>query len=198
MNRLGSRRAGCRTGAFVQGRRLCFADALACPLPRRFELLQRLAVPFQVLDLEVPQVRGAGEAALDYVRRVALDKALAGLAAVRDSDPQAQVLGADTEVVLDERVFGKPADAIAAAAVLRALSGREHEVITVVALARRPGSRRATRPRASRMRFAALDEATIIAAYVATGEPTGKAGAPMPSRVAPNVSSSTWPAATPG
>ncbi|HYG06456.1 MAG TPA: Maf-like protein [Stenotrophomonas sp.] len=148
---------------------------LASRSPRRLELLQRLAVPFQVLDLEVPEVRGAGEAAHDYVRRVALDKARTGLAAVAADDPQARVLGADTEVVLGDRVFGKPADAHDAAAMLRALSGREHQVITVVALASA-----GTEPRCSAVettvRFAELDEAAI-AAYVATGEPMGKAGA---------------------
>ena len=148
---------------------------LASRSPRRLDLLQRLAIPFQVLDLEVPEVRGAGESAHDYVRRVALDKALAGLAAVAGQDPDAQVLGADTEVVLDERVFGKPADAEDAAAMLRALSGGEHEVITVVALAQ-AGQPPRYEQAISRVRFAALDEATI-AAYVATGEPMGKAGA---------------------
>jgi len=147
---------------------------LASRSPRRLELLQRLAIPFQVLDLEVPEVRGEGEAALDYVRRVATDKARAGLAAVIARDPAAQVLGADTEVVLDNRVFGKPADADDAAAMLRSLAGREHEVITALALASADGLH--TDTVVSTVRFAALDEATI-AAYVATGEPMGKAGA---------------------
>jgi len=148
---------------------------LASRSPRRSELLQRLAIPFQVLDLEVPEVRGAGEHAHDYVRRVALEKAGAGLAAVIDQDRRARVLGADTEVILGERVFGKPADADDAAAMLRSLSGREHVVLTVVALAAAGQPPRAVEV-FSRLRFAPLDEATI-AAYVATGEPMGKAGA---------------------
>ena len=148
---------------------------LASRSPRRSELLQRLAIPFQVLDLEVPELRGPGESASDYVRRVAIEKAGAGLAAVIAQDPRARVLGADTEVILGDRVFGKPADADDAAAMLRSLSGREHEVLTVVALAAAGQPPRVAEVR-SRLRFAPLDEATI-AAYVATGEPMGKAGA---------------------
>ncbi|HEY0332600.1 MAG TPA: Maf-like protein [Stenotrophomonas sp.] len=147
---------------------------LASRSPRRLELLQRIGIPFQVLDLEVPEVRGQGEAALDYVRRVATDKALAGLALARNTDPAARVLGADTEVVLDERVYGKPADAADAAAMLRSLAGRTHQVVTVVALAGTGGAP-VVETVVSQVRFAPLDEATI-AAYVATGEPMGKAG----------------------
>ncbi|MDG2524462.1 Maf family nucleotide pyrophosphatase [Stenotrophomonas sp. HITSZ_GD] len=148
---------------------------LASRSPRRSELLQRLAIPFQVVDLDVPEVRGADEPAHDYVRRVALDKARAGLAAVRERDPDARVLGADTEVILGQRVFGKPADAQDAAAMLRALSGQAHDVVTALALVE-AGGREQVDTVVSRVRFAPLDEATI-AAYVATGEPMGKAGA---------------------
>ena len=148
---------------------------LASRSPRRLELLQRIGIPFRVLDLEVPEVRGDGEGALDYVRRVAVEKAQAGLALALPHDPQAWVLGADTEVLLGERVYGKPADAADAAAMLRSLAGRTHQVATVVALA---GAGRATAVETvlSQVRFAPLDEATI-AAYVASGEPMGKAGA---------------------
>lgn len=148
---------------------------LASRSPRRLELLQRIGLPFQVLDLEVPEVRGDGEAAFDYVRRVAIDKALAGLAQVLPRDPQARVLAADTEVVLGERVYGKPADAADAAAMLRSLAGRTHQVVTVVALAC-AGRDPAVETVVSRVRFAPLDEAAI-ADYVASGEPMGKAGA---------------------
>jgi len=148
---------------------------LASRSPRRLELLQRIGIPFRVLDLEVPEVRGADEPALDYVRRVATEKALAGLALALAQDPQACVLGADTEVVLGERVYGKPADTTDAAAMLRSLAGRSHQVMTVVALAA-AGRVPAVETVISQVRFAPLDEATI-AAYVATGEPMGKAGA---------------------
>jgi septum formation protein len=148
---------------------------LASRSPRRSELLQRLAIPFQVVDLDVPEVRGADEPAHDYVRRVALDKARAGLAAVRAGDPAARVLGADTEVVLGQRVFGKPVDADDAAAMLQALSGQAHEVVTALALVDAAGGERVETV-VSKVRFAPLEAATI-AAYVATGEPMGKAGA---------------------
>lgn len=147
---------------------------LASRSPRRTELLARLDRPFHALDLDVPEVRADGEAALDYVQRVAVDKARAGLARVLDEDPQAWVLGADTEVVLDGEVFGKPVDAADASAMLRRLSGRTHQVITVVALVAAGQEQVATV--ASEVGFIALDEAAI-AAYVATGEPMGKAGA---------------------
>ncbi len=147
---------------------------LASRSPRRTELLARLDRPFHALDLDVPEVRADGEAALDYVQRVAVDKARAGLARVLGEDPQAWVLGADTEVVLDGEVFGKPVDADDASAMLRRLSGRTHQVITVVALVAAGQEQVATV--ASEVGFIALDEAAI-AAYVATGEPMGKAGA---------------------
>lgn len=146
---------------------------LASRSPRRTQLLARLDRPFRALDLEVPEVRAAGETAQDYVRRVAIDKARAGLAVVA-GDPHAVVLGADTEVVLDGEVFGKPVDAADAAAMLRRLSGRTHQVMTAAALVA-DGAEQAVMV-VSEVSFIALDEAAI-AAYVASGEPMGKAGA---------------------
>jgi septum formation protein len=146
---------------------------LASRSPRRTQLLARLDRPFQALDLDVPEVRATGEAAQDYVQRVATDKARAGLARVAD-DPHAVVLGADTEVVLDGEVFGKPVDADDACAMLRRLSGRTHQVMTVVALV--AAGHEQVVPVVSEVSFIALDEAAI-AAYVASGEPMGKAGA---------------------
>lgn len=146
---------------------------LASRSPRRTDLLARLDRPFRALDLDVAEVRAAGEAAQDYVRRVAVDKARAGLALVAD-DPHACVLGADTEVVLDGEVFGKPVDAADAAAMLGRLSGRTHQVMTVVALVA-AGVEQVVEV-VSEVSFIALDEAAI-AAYVASGEPMGKAGA---------------------
>ena len=147
---------------------------LASRSPRRSELLARLGRPFQTLDLDVAEVRAAGECPRDYVQRVAADKARAGLAQVLSADPDAVVLGSDTEVVLGERVFGKPADAGDAAAMLAALSGRTHQVMTAVVLAAAGGV--SVDVVVSEVTFAALDEARI-AAYVASGEPFGKAGA---------------------
>ncbi len=146
---------------------------LASRSPRRNELLARLDIPFRALDLEVPECRGADESPLAYVRRVALDKARAGLAQVV-GDPQPVVLGSDTEVVLGDRVYGKPVDAADAAAMLRSLAGRTHRVITAVALAAL--AREAQVVVESEVTFAAMAE-DEIAAYVASGEPMGKAGA---------------------
>lgn len=105
---------------------------LASQSPRRRELLAQLGVAFEVLQIDVAEIRAADELAQAYVERVARDKAVAGLACAIERDQQAVVLGADTEVVLDDRVFGKPRDDADAAAMLRALSGRTHRVITAV------------------------------------------------------------------
>ncbi|BBJ95775.1 Maf-like protein [Xanthomonas campestris] len=148
---------------------------LASRSPRRHELLQRLDVPFQTLELDVPEVRAPGESPEHYVHRVALDKARAGLALVQADDAQAIVLGSDTEVVLGERVFGKPVDVDDAIAMLTVLAGRTHQVLTAVVVvgAQRPAQQALV---VSEVTFDALD-ATRIAAYAASGEPMGKAGA---------------------
>ena len=145
---------------------------LASKSPRRHELLRRLGLPFDVLDVDIPEHREPGEAAEDYVRRVAREKAGAGLLSVLGS-PSAMVLGSDTEVVLDHEVFGKPHDAADAAAMLRRLSGRSHRVMSAVSIVS-PG-REVQALSVSQVTFAELTDAQI-AAYVATGEPMGKAG----------------------
>ncbi len=146
---------------------------LASQSPRRRELLARLGCAFTVLELEVPERRAAGEPAEAYVRRVARDKAAAGLARV-GAAADARVLGSDTEVVLDDHVFGKPADAADAAAMLRRLSGRTHRVLSAVTLLSRDDEWRALS--VSEVRFGELDDAALEA-YVAGGEWQGKAGA---------------------
>ena len=146
---------------------------LASQSPRRRQLLGQLGLEFRLLDVDVEEVRGPGEAAEDYVRRVAREKAGAGLLAVV-AVPKARVLGADTEVVLDGEVFGKPRDAADAAAMLRRLSGRRHQVLSAVALV--DATREAQAMVATEVEFAELSDAEIER-YVATGEPMGKAGA---------------------
>lgn len=146
---------------------------LASQSPRRRQLLEQLGFIPAVLDVDVPEIRSAGESPQDYVSRVARDKAQAGLAMLGAS-PDAVVLGSDTEVVLGDEVFGKPADAAQAAGMLRRLSGRTHRVISVVWGLGVAGAH--CESCISQVRFAPLDEASI-AAYVATGEPFGKAGA---------------------
>ncbi|HRO63677.1 Maf family protein [Thermomonas sp.] len=146
---------------------------LASRSPRRAELLARLGLEFGILDLDVPERQGANEAASDYVRRVAREKAGAGLLAVV-AVAGAVVLSADTEVILEGEVFGKPADAAAAAAMLRRLSGHSHEVLTAVAVV--SAGREAQAVSLSRVTVAPLSEAAI-ARYLESGEWRGKAGA---------------------
>ncbi len=146
---------------------------LASQSPRRAELLTRLGLRFGVLDLDLPEQHRPNEAADDYVRRVAREKAGAGLLTVV-AVPGAVVLGADTEVILDGEVFGKPRDSADAAAMLRRLSGRSHRVVSAVSVV--SASREAQAVSVSEVRFAALDESEI-AAYVARGDAMGKAGA---------------------
>ena len=146
---------------------------LASKSPRRRELLGRLGLEFGVLDLDVPERRAPGEAPVEYVRRVAREKAGAGLLQVVGV-PGAAVLGADTEVILGDEVFGKPRDADDAAGMLRRLSGRTHEVVSAVSVV--SAGREAQAVSVSQVTFGELSEAQI-AAYVATGEPMGKAGA---------------------
>jgi len=146
---------------------------LASQSPRRRELLAQIGVGFQTIDVDVPEVHAADEMPRAYVERVARAKARAGLQAVSAGDPGAVVLGADTEVVLGDKVFGKPHDADDAAAMLRALSGREHSVISIVCCATRSVENIAVCE--SRVTFAELDEQVIVH-YVETGEPLGKAG----------------------
>lgn len=145
---------------------------LASKSPRRRELLGRLGVPFAVLDIDIPEVRAPGETPEAYVRRVARDKAGAGWAAAPAGT--SAVLASDTEVVLDDRVYGKPVDDDDAASMLRSLAGRRHEVLTAVALRSAAGIDEVLV--STTVTFDALDE-HAIAAYVATGEPMGKAGA---------------------
>ncbi len=121
----------------------------------------------------MPEVRAAGESATAYVQRVAADKARAGLALV-GGDADAVVIGSDTEVVLDGRVFGKPVDAADAAAMLATLSGRTHQVMTAVAVVAQ--GRQDSVLVISEVSFIDIGQ-DAIAAYVASGEPMGKAGA---------------------
>jgi septum formation protein len=143
---------------------------LASQSPRRRDLLALLAPDFGVIAIDIPEQRHARESAAEYVCRVAMEKAQAGLR----QQPGGLVLGADTEVVLDDEVFGKPRDANDAAAMLRRLSGRTHRVLSAVSLV--SATTRAQALCESQVTFASLDDATIVA-YVASGEPFGKAGA---------------------
>jgi septum formation protein len=141
---------------------------LASSSPRRRELLGLLGLSFEVVPAEVDETLRGGEEPAAYAERLAREKARA---VRRDG---AAVIGADTIVVVDGEVLGKPRDAEEAAAMLRRLSGREHLVHTAVAVAW--GGKLESGIETTRVWFRALSEPEI-AEYVATGEPLDKAGA---------------------
>ena len=145
---------------------------LASQSPRRLELLRQIGIEPGVIEVVVPELRLPGEAPLDYVSRVAREKAGAGLLQAM-ANPAALVLGADTEVVLDDRVFGKPADADEAARMLADLVGRTHEVFSAVWLL--SAGRELHAVSRSEVRIVALS-AEAIADYIASDEWRGKAG----------------------
>jgi septum formation protein len=154
---------------------------LASQSPRRRQLLDQLGVPHQLLlpdaaeDAEALEAVLPGEAPATYVARVTLLKLDA---AVRRRQlrglPDAPILCADTTVAVGRRILGKPLDAADACAMLEALSGRTHRVLTAVAVAH--AADRVQVLSVSRVTFAPLDPEQI-ARYVASGEPMGKAGA---------------------
>ncbi len=149
---------------------------LASASPRRLELLRGAGLDPRVVVPRVDETVRPGEAPEARVARLAIEKVHAVELDLAAQAQLAVVLGADTEVVLDGRPLGKPRDAVEAAAMLRALRGRVHEVLTGVHLLRRDEQRSATAVAVTRVRFRSFDDATL-AAYVATGEPLDKAGA---------------------
>jgi len=143
---------------------------LASASPRRAELLRSAGFSFEVRPANADETRHQGEAPDQYVRRVAEAKARAVVGESGDR----LVLAADTTVVVDEHVLGKPADATDARRMLGLLSGRRHQVLTAVTLAH--NGRTLTRVEATDVEFAALSDAEIDW-YVESGEPFDKAGA---------------------
>lgn len=142
---------------------------LASASPRRRELLAHLGVPFEVRPADLDETVHPAEGAHAYVERLARAKASA-----RASEPGTVCLAADTSVVIDDEVLGKPgADAALGAQMLRRLSGRAHEVLTGIAVAGPKGL--FARVVSSQVHFRALSEAEI-AWYVSTGEGADKAG----------------------
>lgn len=144
---------------------------LASASPRRIELLTLAGYTFEVCPTDTDETPDPGEMPTEYVQRVAVAKAKA----IPISEP-ALILGADTTVVLDGQLLGKPADAADAAHMLRRLSGRQHEVLTGVALRRTPDEQCLVTCERTVVTFDVLSE-DWIAGYVASGEPFGKAGA---------------------
>jgi len=156
---------------------------LASRSPRRRELLRQIGLAFEVVLLREGLLRGldvdetprAGESAEVYVQRVIREKAEAAANMVRARRlAQYPILAADTSVVCDGQILGKPSDAVDAIRMLELMSGRAHRVVTGVAVAR--GDQIDMRISDSAVWFCQLD-ATMIRRYVASGEPFDKAGA---------------------
>jgi septum formation protein len=146
---------------------------LASGSPRRRELLRQIGVSYRVIDTAVDETALKDEAPLAYVSRVAAAKANAGWHCSRDPN-DAPVLAADTAVVLDGSILGKPRDRGDALDMLRRLSGRSHEVLTAVAL--RVAAGLGSRISRSVVTLRSIDAAEA-SAYWDTGEPRDKAGA---------------------
>ncbi|GKV89745.1 Maf family protein [Pectobacterium carotovorum] len=144
---------------------------LASASPRRRELLTQLDIPFSVLNVAVEEQRLPEEAAEVYVRRLAHEKAAAGVAAAPSDLP---VLGADTIVVLNGQVLEKPQDEAHAAEMLSQLSGKSHQVMTAVALADKDDVLSCLV--ITDVVFRPLSQQDIER-YIASGEPIDKAGA---------------------
>lgn len=143
---------------------------LASKSPRRQELLTQLGLRFAVITADIPEQPQVGEAAADYARRIARDKALA---VQRASAMPLPVLGADTDVVVDGAILGKPRDRVDGMAMLQRLADRAHEVYSAVAVVQ--GARIETALSVTRVHFGPITPAQA-AAYWDTGEPADKAG----------------------
>jgi septum formation protein len=147
------------------------ALVLASSSPRRAEILTSLGIPFEIDPADIAEEIAPGESAEQAASRLAADKA----ACVAARSPDSWILAADTLVLLDGRILGKPRDDTQAAEMLKLLGGREHRVVTAVRL-RRGGSPAREIVDVSGVRIAPLSDEEILW-YVATGEPRDKAGA---------------------
>lgn len=145
---------------------------LASRSPRRAEILKAIGWPFEIVAANIDESRFEFETAVPYVRRLAQTKA----ETVAKSLAAGLVLGADTVVLVDEKILGQPIDVDDARRMLQLLSGRWHEVLTAVALLRAGENRSVIGHEKTRVRFAEMS-ADEIDWYVETGEPMDKAGA---------------------
>jgi septum formation protein len=146
---------------------------LASASPRRCELLRQAGFDFEVRPAAIEEVRRSNESAENFAQRVASEKALK----VAASAPEGSVvIGADTAVVVDSEMLGKPTSAEDAARMLRLLSGATHRVITAVAIVRAPNQSIALELVTTSVSFRKLNE-NEIEQYISSGEPFDKAGA---------------------
>ena len=156
---------------------------LASASQRRHQLLRNAGIPFEVQPADIDETPLAGESPRDCAQRLAREKALA----VAEGHPHQCVLGADTIVVIDETILGKPRDENDAASMLRLLAGRTHAVITGVSLVLRTAAANAEPLRTGNRELRTASETTLVTMcdlsdaeireYIATGEPMDKAGA---------------------
>ena len=145
---------------------------LASASPRRKSLLQDLGLAFEIIEAQVEEQPRANETPAEFVRRAACDKT----GAVARENAESWVLGADTTVVHEGRILGKPEDAAQALSVLRSLAGKKHLVYTGFCLENVKERVSVSRVVTTEVNFFPFSE-EIAAAYVATGEPLDKAGA---------------------
>ena len=145
---------------------------LASSSPRRKAYLKDLGIPFRCVSPDVDETRRRAESPRAYVRRIAVEKA----SAVSERYPRSWVVSADTTVVVDKTVLGKPGNAAEARKMLRKLSGRSHRVLSGIALVHRSESVARSAVSSTRVFIRRLNE-DEIRWYVGTGEPLDKAGA---------------------
>lgn len=143
---------------------------LASQSPRRAELLTQIGIRFEIISVNVPELLMAGESPIEFVQRLALAKARAGW---QSSNMSLPVLGADTIVVLDDEIMGKPVSDDDAEIMLQMLSQRTHTVMTAIAIVK--DTQEAIKLSSSEVSFRLITGAECKA-YVATGEPLDKAG----------------------
>ncbi len=144
---------------------------LASKSPRRRTLLEQIGVTYETLEVDINEDWDGQESAADYVQRLAREKALHGWSTLKNRTP-APVLGADTAVVLDDRILGKPESQSHALDMLQQLSGRTHQVYTGIAIAEGEAHSLLS---VSHVTFRDLDSAECLN-YWHSGEPEGKAG----------------------
>ena len=149
---------------------------LASSSPRRAEILSNAGIAFEIRPTQIDETALPGETPLAMIARLAEAKARSAAAQVDPGARECIIVGADTTVVLDGEILGKPRDSAHAREMLAKLSGRTHHVLTGIFLLQLPGNATRAAVENSAVTFAPLAEKEIDA-YVATGEPLGKAGA---------------------
>ena len=145
---------------------------LASASPRRAEILRTVGWPFEALPVDIDETRHNGENAIDYVQRLAREKAVAAAA----RNPASMILAADTTVTIDDHILEKPTDESDAVRMLQLLNNRWHRVLTGIAIINSKTSKPIVAHEETEVKFAPMSDEEIDW-YVKTGEPMDKAGA---------------------